>query len=218
MTKDGTEEQQNSSVATQDASKGKQGTSKETPETFTREARDKAVQDALSVAGRTAKAFEAREQRVKDSEAKAVLKQKERDDAELEAAKDDPAELTLVQRRQQVKARELASEAKERDITAREVIAQEKEDAAKATQFEIKVFDIATKYELKPDMLKELGITDIDQLEKVAKVLSTKVATGPDPGGTIGGGVSDADFLENFGNGSIPYTKDNAERAKKLMK
>ena len=154
---------------------------------------DEAVSHAAKSEGsRVTKALETREQAVKDAVAKEAERQTARNDQELADAKDDPAELTLIQRRQAIRKRELDADEKDRTLTAREAANQADIDAAKATRFETDVFEIATKQEVSADSLmkfaKKYGITDLDLLEEHAKGASTKVATGPDPGRNIGGG------------------------------
>lgn len=55
--------------------------------------------------------------------------------------------------------------------------------------------------ELETNLRKELELDKVD----------TTASAG-------GGGGSDAEFLKKFGSGDVPYTKENEERAKKLMK
>ena len=192
-TTDRTTDQKDTSAEKQDASKGKQETSKET-QTFTKESQAKAVSDALATAGRTAKAIKTREdvlqtkeQRIKDSETKAETKQKERDEAELEAAEGDKDERSRIKRKQALRIGELTLKQEREKFESEKAEQQVGIDAAKATQAEIKVFDIATKYGLNADILKDLS-TDPEQLEKIAKAMSTKEGTGPDPQRTLGGG------------------------------
>ncbi len=92
--KDGTGSQKDTSQNA-DTSGGKQETSKD-PVTFTSEqvaaSNKKAAEDALSAAGRTAKAFEQREAAVKASEQKAAAEVLVRREAELKAIPIDDAQ------------------------------------------------------------------------------------------------------------------------------
>ncbi len=138
------------------------------------------------------KSLEVATKKATDAEARESDRLAVSDAAELEAAKDDPAETTIIQRRQKVRAREIAAGAKEKEIEAKEAASQSAIDAATATQFEVKVFEIATEEGIDASKLKELAkdfnITDPEQLVKLAKATSKKEGTGPDSGKTMGGG------------------------------
>ncbi len=68
----------------------------------------KAVNDARSTDGRTAKDFEVREQRIKDNEATLIEERvkwrRERDEADIESVRDDPEKLTALQKKQKTTA------------------------------------------------------------------------------------------------------------------
>ena len=177
-----------------ESSKGKDG-STSTPQTFDQKTQKKAVSDALAIAGRTSKVLDdrkvsqdAREQKIKDSEAKEGERIKARDAKELEDAKDDPEKLTIVQRNQKARNREIAVKIREEEAKALEAKNKTEIEAARATRFETDVWEIATKHKVDPAQLKEIGITDLKQLEGVAKVMSSAVPFIPDSGKDVGSG------------------------------
>lgn len=185
---------------TNTTSKDSEKTSKEqdgstsVPETFTKESEDKAVSDALSSAGRTAKDFDsrkslldAREQAVKDSEAQEIERQRTRDAKELEAAEGDPEKLSAIKLRRDARAKFAEAERKEKDADAK--IAENKVaiDAANAIKLETDIFTIAEKHKVDPGWLKGLGVSNLKTLEEIAKGASEKKPFNPDPGKTTGG-------------------------------
>lgn len=110
---------------------------------------------------------------------------------------------------------------------ANERIKVAEEKATKADEYERKeqtrsnAKEIASKYE---DNISEqlINLTDgsKEKMEELAKIIGKpKVPSGsiiPDPGNTSGGVMSDKAFIEGIGNGTIPLTKENMERANKL--
>ncbi|KKN70398.1 hypothetical protein LCGC14_0430930 [marine sediment metagenome] len=200
VTKDETKTTGQDSSQTGDSSTSEKG-STSTPETFTKEDRDKAVSDALSTAGRTAKDFESRktvldtrEQAIKDSEARDIERQQARDIAELESAKDDPAQLTIIQQRQKLRTSQVEFNIKQREFEAQKVQHeadktqhQTEIEATRATRLETDIWAIAKKHEVDPAWLKSLGVSDLKQLEEIAKGASTKKPFTPDSGKTTGG-------------------------------
>jgi len=140
-----------------------QATPKENPQ----EQIDKAVQAALTKAGRDAKALEtkaadleAREQRIKEHE-------RLRDQAELEAAKSDPVKLTAYQLK------------KDRELLEKEKAEHQAEiTAAKETQREVLVWQVASDKGVDPMRLKnlstEFNLQGKEQLEKLAAEIASK--------------------------------------------
>jgi len=167
------------------ASENPEETSEKDPETLTREQeKQKAVSDALSAAGRDAKAMEAREGKVKDALAKAEklqadIKKAEGERAEreyradLERAGDDPlarskVELSQTIRKLKGELGDTKTELGKRDeelTDARKVVAEStKERNAR---------EIASKYEVNLETLK---LTDgsVEAMEALAKQLTGK--------------------------------------------
>ena len=162
------------------------------PKVYTEDEAEKKFSSQRSVLDRKVtgleKSLESATKRATDAETRETARLAAADEAELEDAEGDKEKLTDIQLRQKNRKDRITNEAEAKRL---EIVAAEQQaeiDAAKATQFEVKVFEIATKYKLKPDTLKDLGITDLEQLEKVAKAMSTKEGTGPDSGGSVGGG------------------------------
>lgn len=132
---------------------------------------------ALEVANKRAEAADTR-----DAE-----RQKTRDVKDLEDAKDNPELLSAVKLRQEART-QMAEARKEREETQRErVNNQTRIDAADATELEGHIFEIAKKHEVNPMQLKNLGISDMKQIEKIAEAISTKKPFIPDSGKTTGG-------------------------------
>ncbi len=177
-----------------------QGTSETpTPKTFTEEQVKKQVDDALAKAGRDVKILEDKQKALKQSEDE--LKQREfklaewqrtRDEEELESVQDDPDKLNVIQERQRIREdkRKIAEERKA--IEAEK--AQHAEDIriAQETKREATIQNIASKYGIDAQVLKDLDLSP-EQTEKVAAKFSkartskTKDDYKPDSGETRGG-------------------------------
>lgn len=168
------------------------------PETYTKESQEKAVSDALATAGRTAKALtdretavQASETAVKAAEAKVAEAQKAKDAAELEAARSDPDQLSAVQKKQALKAREDALAKSEAELARSKAEHQSDIGAAKTSQVEKKAMEIATQYKVDAATLVKFGGSSPETMEELAKTLVAN-KTGTTPllpltGGTIGG-------------------------------
>lgn len=110
------DKQDSSELATLDSSDAGSDTSADNEPTFNQESEQKAVSDALSAAGRDAKAFEAKAKQLADDRAAFLKTQR---DAELEAVQGDAdataklkAEHTMADREAAVEAKEKANESK----------------------------------------------------------------------------------------------------------
>ncbi len=179
--------QQNPQSESETASGVKQETS---AKTIAKEATEKAVSDALSAAGRTDEVLKAREQAVKAAEEKAEERRKVRDAKELEDASEE--DRPLIQRKQSLRTAEIAVKQREEAADRKEAANQVVVEAARVTEFNTDVFNVATEHGIKADKLKELsadlGITSLNLLQKLAKSISSKEAFRPDGGETLGGG------------------------------
>ena len=171
-------------------------TPKKEAKTHTEKDVEKAVQIALTKAGRDDKkltdkeaALNARQEAINAKQAEIDEAERQRDAAELAAAKGDP-ELLKVYQDKQVQKREVAGiTAQTADLKRQqaEIDRQKAENeaevtAARETMLEIKVFQIATKYKVDPVALKNLNLPTAEQIEEVAKVmpkLSEAEATEP---------------------------------------
>lgn len=202
---DGTENQKDASGATQDTSAGQKGTSEtETPtltETQAKDRETKAVSDALATAGRTAKKLEGREAGIKKQEEAFTARQAELDAvqqrldrAELDAIKGDPDLEAQYRRKQDLLSKERALTEDKRKLEAEKLGHKARLDAADATEKEIAIWEIAQKYSVDAQKLKDLNLSTPEQIEAVAKTLSEqkpkepKTPLKPDSGTTIGGG------------------------------
>ncbi len=155
------------------------------PETFTKEQVEKLVSERHStldkriyelekVAAKDTKARELAEQRAADAESALARAQKEKDDAEFEAIKDNPEGLTDYQRRLRHRERDAELTKRERELSRREA---EQEEAVK----ELQVFkrtklatEIASKYEgVDPAVLLELTDGSAEKMALLAKRLGT---------------------------------------------
>lgn len=196
---DETENQKDTSQTTGDTSGGEKGTSEPKPETYTKETQAKAVSDALATAGREAKSLEtrgkdlnAREEAIKAERAKITQWQKERDDVELESVRDDPEKLSLFQKTQALREKGEQLESDRATLEKDKLEHSARIQVAEQTEREIAIWEIAKEYGVDPMALKELNITDVEQLKRVAKAMGTgkappKAPITPDSGMTEGG-------------------------------
>ncbi len=191
---DGTENQKDASQIG-DTSGGDKGTSEKTPETFTREDIDKvsqkAVSDALSKAGRTATAFEKREVAVKTSEERVAQERKDRDQAELDAARGDHEALSAIEQRH--KYRETKSELAKVKQELEGEREKTKEASAQAGEIDrtVKAAEIAAKHDVDLGTLIKFTDGSPEAMEELAKALpkkgGAKTPIKLDSGRTIGG-------------------------------
>jgi len=169
--------------------------------TYTKESQDKAVNDALAHAGRDAKGFseretavQAREDAAKAYEEKVAQAQRDKDAAELEAARNDPDKLSALQRRQHARA-EADELAREKADLARSKA--EHEDALKALK-QSGILEnanrLAKEHDVDPSLLVEFGGDNLETMEKLAKKLASNAGNKPpdplhpDSSVTTGGG------------------------------
>lgn len=168
--------------------------------TYTEEDVKKAIQSALTKAGRDAKkltdweaGLKSQQQEIDATKAEIVKLQEQIDEAEVESARGDPAKLRELQAKKSYKSllgdlenkkREMA---RERAILDRDKVEHEATiEAARETQREIDIWKLAEKYSLDAQMLKDLNLS-IEQTEAVAKRLGEKPKTiTPDSGVTSG--------------------------------
>jgi len=185
---DGTENLKGTSGKSQDSSKGEQGTSEQTPETFTKAQVDKIKSDALAEVGRTAKALEEREDKI-------AQWKKEQEAAQEEAARDDPVALKQLRQKQKLDAQEADFNKLKADHEKWWGERQAEVEEVKTTKFEIAVFNIAQKNGVDASTLKdaavEFNLTTEEQIESLAKRLAKGEPTKSmklDSGKTTGGG------------------------------
>ncbi len=178
MTTDGTDNKQDNPSADD------KGTSNGDPETFTKESETKAVSDALSAAGRDAKAMEIREGAVKEALTKAEKLQtdikKAADEkvetdyrAALDRAGDDPLAKSKVELDHSLKTARAELADTKSDLGKRnEELTDARKVAAESTK-ERNAREIASKYEVS---LELLALTDgsVEAMEALAKQISGK--------------------------------------------
>jgi len=192
---DGTENLKGTSGKSQDSSKGEQGTSEQTPETFTKAQVDKIKSDALAEVGRTAKALEEREKAIKSQTDEIAQWKKEQEAAQEEAARDDPVALKQLRQKQKLDAQEADFNKLKADHEKWWGERQAEVEEVKTTKFEIAVFNIAQKNGADASTLKdaavEFNLTTEEQIESLAKRLAKGEPTKSmklDSGKTTGGG------------------------------
>lgn len=186
---------------TGNSSDARDGITSKDSETYTKESQDKAVQDALSAAGRDAKALTGRETAVKAREeatqayeAKAAQAQKEKDEAEIEAVRHDPDKLSALQRRQAAKAKEDDLANREATLARSKAEHEDQLKALKQSEVTETANRLAKEHNVDPSLLVEFGGDTVDSMEKLAKKLAGKTGDKqpdplhPDSSVTTGGG------------------------------
>ena len=155
------------------------------PETYTKEQVEKLVSERHSkldkriaelekVTAKSTKAVELAEKRAADAEAAFVKAQKEKDDADLEAIRDNPDALTQYQIKVRHRERDAELTRRERELIQREA----EDEEAKQELLEFKqtklASEIASKFEgVDPATLTELTDGSAEKMELLAKKLGT---------------------------------------------
>jgi len=190
---DGTENQADTlqEKTGQSSAEETQGTSTDKAKTYTEEEFQNRVSDSLAKAGRDDKslsereaAINAREETIKQGEDRIADFERQQDAAELAEAKSDPDKMRAYQDKQTEKQRAKSLETREAELKKREREQDRKEAenaetvrAAQQHQMEMSLWEIAAKYDVNPQTLKEgvadFNLTTVEQAEKLAKRLST---------------------------------------------
>jgi len=173
-------------------------TSSETLESFTKEQVEeqvrKAKSDALAEVGRLKKSSEDAIKAARAAEERINRMLKEQEEAELEAARDEPDKLTVIRERQarrqaEAKLAQIEQELSEKD---KRIKLQEEKEAESTKERNAR--EIAARFEVDAKRLVKLAkFTDgsLEAIEDIAKDLpkkgETKTLT-PDSGKTTGGG------------------------------
>ncbi len=206
---DGTKEGQDTSGNPQDPSVEPKGTS-QAPETFTRESvnteKEKAVQDALSAAGREAKTItdksdeaqrilEAAQTTQANTQAERERWQNERDESDREVVHQDPDALKSLNER--IRQRNEATKLADRKAELDEKEAKHKERFEKAEKSEVReaalknAQSVATKHNVDAESLIKFTDGSKEAMEELALNLPKKGETKPplktDTGGPTGG-------------------------------
>jgi len=176
-----------------------------TPQTMSREEHEKAVQKAvldarsavLADVGRVRKEAADALARAQSATERLARMEKEREEAELAAARDDPEKLTAVQERQRRRQTEADLEVARTELSTHKTrLAEYETREAEATKM-TRAQEIAARLNVDPARLTKLvKLTDgsPEAIEEVAKELP-KVEDGkkpgfkPDSNSTVGGGV-----------------------------
>lgn len=168
------------SVNAEKAPEGSEGnTPKETDaKTYTEDQFQEALQKDRIQRGRDDKSLTDRETAVKAREDANKAEQDRKDAAELAEAQKDPDKLAVYQARQAEKNRAKSLAEGEANL-ARDKAEHEAEiKAAKDTQMEVKIWEIAAEHGVDPvelkDTMKDLNLTTVEQAKAVAKRLNKK--------------------------------------------
>ncbi len=155
-----------------DSSGEKEATS---PATYTEEEKNKAVNDALSSAGRTAKEQEARQQHLDDEDKAAAERRasdrREREEAELEAAADDPQAQKDVRARHKQGARDDELARLRDEKVADKAKLQEQGEALTGRDRKDKANALAAEHKVSAKDLLEFTDGDPVKMEALAKQL-----------------------------------------------
>jgi len=171
------------------------GTSEKEPETFTKEqveeAERKGKSDALSEIGRYKTSAENAIKAAKAAGERLDRMLKEQEDAELEAARDEPDKLTGIRARQAQRQRDTDLEERERKLKESEDEHAEALKGVVESTKEQNAREIATRLNVDFEPLVKFTDGSTEAMEELAKSLPKKgegTALKPDSGKTIGGG------------------------------
>jgi septal ring factor EnvC (AmiA/AmiB activator) len=170
---------------------GSEGTTpKPEVKTYSQEEFDKAIQADRVARGRDAKklsdweaSLKAQQAEIEASRTEITKIQEQIDEAELEAAKGDPARLRELQARKSYKALLADLETKKRELQKeRDALERDKTEhaetlkAAQEAQLEIDIWEIGAEFNVNPvtlkDTMKDLNLSTADQARALAKRLS----------------------------------------------
>jgi len=161
-------------------------TPKETPKTYTEQEAQKLVSDALAAKGRDAKTLSDKEASlnalqadIDAAKAEIVEFERQKDQAELEEARRDPAKMVDYQQKRNYRKLLQDLDSQKADLRRQQdEFNRQKGDhdqqiqQANQTMMEVKVWQIAGKYGVDADRLKKLNLPTIEAVEAVAKELS----------------------------------------------
>jgi len=200
-------------------SQGTEGTSKDIPETLTRDEFLKRMSDERARAGRELKAAKAEAESYKTSQAKLESEltetrnrmseiQRRIDEAEEEEARGSPESLKLYQRQKQLRDQEAKVKDEQRRLEKERTEHASELSAAKEAKAEMAIISAAVEHHVDIGKLKEkvqkLGLTTEEQVSELAETMAgqgnaegdgkKKIPVG-DSGRTIGG---DSDTLKQM--------------------
>ena len=198
---DGTEKQGDAlqSTAGQPLPGEPQGTSGSKAKTYTEDEFNTRLSDALAAKGRDDKTLSDREATLNSRQegldarqAEIAEQERQRDAEELEVARiaatkgdSEPMKIYQDKKTQRKLVDDIGTQRgdvkKEREALDRDKAEHAAEiKAARETQMEIKIFEIATRENVDPQKLKDLNLPTVEQIEAVAKVLPKLPAKGED--------------------------------------
>lgn len=194
-----------------------EGTSDKAP-TYTEAQAKKMVNDALSAAGREAKALADQRKAVEDQanrfEAERLEWQRRQDEAELATVRDNPDKLSEFQRRQRIRQQEAELERRAQEQARKEQEYAERVRAEEATHAEREAQRLAEKYGVDASILQ---LVPPENREKLAQSLPRKEGGTPplktDPGVTLGSGKGFRDIERGYAEGKVSRTE--YEKARK---
>ncbi|MFO7997293.1 MAG: hypothetical protein R6U93_09220 [Dehalococcoidia bacterium] len=193
-------------------------TSEKPTRTYTEQEAQKLVSDALAAKGRDAKALADKEaslntlqEEIKAAQAQIADFERQKDEAELEAARRDPDKMAEYQQKKSYRKLMQDLETQRKDLKRQqdEFNRQKAEHEAEVQQtrqttMEVKIWQIGAKYGVDPAMLKDLNLPTVEAVEAVAKRLGTakpKETAEPfkvDSGVTTGGGAPTLEQLSKM--------------------
>jgi uncharacterized protein YjcR len=157
-----------------DSSGGSKGSTSKAA--FTEEQVQKAVNDALAKAGRTAKGFEAREQAIRDAEARIEEANRQREEAEVESLKDDPEGLKALKAKQSIQKAQADLKKEKADFEKEKLANAERLSRADELELEVNVWKAANAKGVDAEVLKEkcirYKITSEEDISDLADTLA----------------------------------------------
>ncbi len=190
---DGTENQKDTSVATQDSSGGDKGTSEQT-QTFTleqvTERERNAKSDALAETGRLRVANEAAIKVAQKAQERIDRMIRDQDDAELEAHKDEPERISAIRERQQRRIVESKLADTESELEVERTKTKEAQEVGVKHTKEQNAREVASRLNVNVQTLLKFTDGSKGAMEDLAKSLpkvGEKTPLIPDSGKTTGG-------------------------------
>lgn len=190
-------------------------------ETFTAEQVQKQVSDALANAGRGAKSLEDREAAIKareealEGEITDALAEAQTELEELrEIVRTSSDAIELMQARRELKDKETALTARERDLKKDQLGHKGEVESAAAIHQQNMITTIATKYGIQPEELQGLNLETEAQIEAVASRIAQGRSKAPSAGGGEGEeGEFEPDSAQGATGGGVEtLTPESVER------
>jgi len=216
-----TDNEQDTSSDKAGQSSAKKGGITSKGKSYTDEQIAKIRSDAAAEAGRQRKAAEDKSKRL-EGELQSVTSrldsiERERNESLLAEARGDPDKLRNYQSEQTLSQRQREFEKRERDIIQREEQYKVDVEQLSKDRSVVSVAYVAAKHGLEPADLEDLGISDPDQLDKVAERIAAR-GTAAKTGGEGGEGGEDEDEFNPDsgdtlgGGGDKSLTTESAEK------